>query len=90
MSVRTECWNNFCPPHRFVFVDYGDGWRAERDLERFRPIRTPEQIAAEEREERLIAMSHAYQDFTGESPNDSAKQAFRALDLAGYRKQVAP
>ena len=53
-------------------------------------VRTPEQAKAEEREERLIAMSHAYQDFTGESPNAAAHQAFRALDLAGYRKQVNP
>ena len=31
-----------------VFVDYGDGWRSERDLSRFRPIRTPEQIEADQ------------------------------------------
>ena len=61
-----------------------------RDHSELRPIRTPEHIAAEERDERLVVMSHAYQDFTGESPSDAAYQAFRALDLAGYRKQVKP
>ena len=31
-----------------VFVDFGDGWRAEKDSSRFRPIKTAEQLAEEE------------------------------------------
>jgi len=56
----------------------------------FRPFRTPEQIAAEELEDRLTVMSRAYQDATGRTPDAYVSEAFRALEEAGYRKQVAP
>lgn len=37
----------FAAWRKFVFVDFTDGWRQEDNPKRFRPIRTPEQIAAE-------------------------------------------
>lgn len=48
-----------------VFVDYGDGWRAERDLARFRPIRTAEQIAEEARIAELNLMIAVIKDHPG-------------------------
>lgn len=51
-------------------------------------LRTAEQVAAEEREERLVPMSHSYQDATGRAPSSYIQEALRALDQEGYRKQV--
>lgn len=60
----------------------------------FRPIRTPEQIAAEEREK---AAEQLYMTMHPRSDSDifaalfeSEKERYRAAIDAGYRKQVAP
>jgi hypothetical protein len=71
-----------------VFVDFGDGWRQERDLSRFRPIRTPEQIAAEERENSIQQMIDDTNILTG-IMSDRRIMAGQLYD-AGYRKQVSP
>lgn len=68
-----------------VFVDFIDGWRQESNPERFRPIRTPEQIAAEEREKTAAQIC-----LDAGSPELTAGQmrvAYRLYD-AGYRKQA--
>lgn len=62
-----------------VFVDFGDGWRDERDESRFRPMRTPEQIASEEREKAIHAM-------LDEFPGLDAQTAALIYD-ACYRKE---
>lgn len=68
---------------RVVFVDFGDGWREERDAERFRPIRTAEQIAADERERGIEEIRKVL--------ISSAKGSIESTIYdAGYRKQVAP
>jgi len=63
-------------------------------LERFRPIRTPEQIAAEQRKAAIDAMAaDAQLDFSaGEllTAREYVECAIAALHDAGYRKQVAP
>lgn len=69
-----------------VFVDFGDGWRAEEDSSRFRPIRTAEQVAAEDREKAVFEIAHILIDNRHESAE--YHQAGRIYD-AGYRKQVA-
>ncbi|MGY1448754.1 hypothetical protein ACW582_16355 [Pseudomonas chlororaphis] len=59
------------------------GWSSD-----FRPIRTPEQIAAEEREkaiEEMAAVAHRQ----GQPFVTKREMAARLYD-AGYRKQVAP
>ena len=63
-----------------VFVDFGDGWRAEKDSSRFRPIRTAEQAAAEEI--RSIIES-------GLNGNKTMTMVVKEIIEAGYRKQVA-
>lgn len=78
-----------------VFVDYGDGWRDETDPLRFRPVRTAEQIAADERlhevRNALSAIHAGQQQF----PNDLVRgnivaATVEAMIDAGYRKQVNP
>lgn len=70
---------------RVVFIDFGDGWREERDPERFRPIRTPEQIAAEEREATLTDIAL----LMGKDPERPRIRKMAAILYdAGYRKQV--
>ncbi|MNV69275.1 hypothetical protein D3C71_1621790 [compost metagenome] len=50
----------------------------------FRTLRTPEQIAAEEREKAIAEMTHGY-------PNGQLQDwAAHVYDQLGYRKQVAP
>jgi hypothetical protein len=70
-----------------VFVDFGDGWRQERDSSRFRPIRTPEQIAAEERS---IAVSEIVHAVGWPAGTIGATEAAERIYDAGYRKQVTP
>ncbi|VVN78600.1 hypothetical protein [Pseudomonas fluorescens] len=79
-----------------VFVDFGDGWREERDPERFRPIRTPEQIAEEARIAELNLMVGAIKDYpAGRHGIDHLTQlkiheeACINLYDAGWRKQVS-
>lgn len=64
-----------------VFVDYGDGWRAEKDPCRFRPVRTQEQIAAEEREK-------AIEEIRKDTDYILDEICASAVLAAGYRKQV--
>lgn len=52
----------------------------------FRPIRTPEQIAAEKRGEAIAEIAKA----SGLRMRDGAVEVATALYAAGYRKQVAP
>lgn len=78
-----------------VFVDFGDGWREERDPERFRPIRTPEQIAEEARSAELNLMIGAIKDHPGGRHGVDHltqlkihEEACINLYDAGWRKQV--
>lgn len=73
--------NIFAQWKDLVFVDFGDGWRQERDPSRFRPIRTPEQIEAELREKIVQQMLSAV-TFT----KRSNREIFRQLYDLGYRK----
>lgn len=52
----------------------------------FRPIKTAEQIAAEEREAEILEIFHA----TGLRKRDGGREVAEAIYRAGYRKQVAP
>ena len=65
-----------------VFVDFGDGWRAEKDSSRFRPIKTAEQLAEEERED---AANKMFQRFGGIG-GLTKKQCIWVIS-EGYRKQ---
>lgn len=80
-----------------VFVDFGDGWREERDPERFRPIRTPEQIAEEARSAELNLMIGAIKDHPGGRHGVDHltqlklhEEACINLYDAGWRKQPSP
>ncbi len=83
--------NIFAHLDNIVFVEYGNGWRAERDISRFRPIRTAEQIAEDEREAgiREIATLMAVGGGFKEPCADDLRDAAAVWD-AGYRKRVAP
>lgn len=79
---------NFLSGQHVIYCDSdGDEVRDNPvDIE-FRPIRTPEQIAAEDREEAITAMMALNPD---ENPNQSlCKWLCQALYDAGYRKQEA-
>ncbi|MBJ2303495.1 MULTISPECIES: hypothetical protein [unclassified Pseudomonas] len=56
------------------------------DESQIRPIRTPEQIEAEERKAAIDAMYRVFHD----SPGLAAQEGIAALYDAGYRKQVDP
>lgn len=66
-----------------VFIDFGDGWRAETDSTRFRPILSAEQVAADEREKAIKDMMEVTSDGISCIGQDDAL----ALYKAGYRKQ---
>lgn len=72
-----------------VFVDFGDMWRAERDLDRFRPIRTPEQIAQEERLNKAIELYDAVMNRSGQQfkslPVESQQHYLSLIDQ-GWQK----
>ena len=77
-----------------VFVDFGDGWRAEDDSSRFRPIRTAEQVAAEEREaednevmSRYMSLSDCEKGILGHSPE---RVIIGLMRVMGYRKEPKP
>lgn len=53
----------------------------------FPPVRTPEQIKAEEREKAIVEMAETMHAATGFGVN---RADCEALYDAGYRKQVAP
>lgn len=67
-----------------VFVDYGDGWRDERDISRFRPISPAEQVAEEERLAGIAEIQRIV-----EAGFSSGSSSSASLWDAGYRKQVA-
>lgn len=57
---------------------------------KFRPIRTPEQIAAEEREKGILLMAHDCGHWwKSEKDTSCLPPIFSAMWEAGYRKQVA-
>lgn len=68
------------------------GWSG--DVGMFRPIRTPEQIAAEERADEIDSLTSTLLRIGRETsqPNSlcGAHEISRALYAAGYRKQVKP
>lgn len=77
-----------------VFVDFGDGWRAEKDDSRFRPLSTAERLAAEERERddnevmrRYLNLSDYEKGMLGHSPQRIIIGLMRVM---GYRKEPKP
>lgn len=71
----------------FYRDEHGNEWSRLSDEIKFRPIRTPEQIAAEERSDEVRKMMALNPD---ENPNQVlAKWLCEALYDAGYRKQEA-
>lgn len=66
-----------------IFIDYGADWTTETDLSRFRPNRTPEQIAAEVRSDRVEELIKSLQRGSSYSTNELAEY----LDAIGYRLQ---
>lgn len=71
-----------------VFVDFGDGWRAEKDSSRFRPIKTAEQLAEEEKVAAIAEMQAVVMAASGCTvATISECLATVALYEAGYRKQ---
>ena len=75
------------PEHEGSAVAVHSGGRLTGWSSAFRPIRTPEQIAAEEREKAVFEIAHILID----NRHDSAEyhQAGRIYD-AGFRKQPSP
>ena len=75
------------PEHEGSAVVAHNGGRLIGWSSAFRPIRTPEQIAAEEREKAVFEIAHILID----NRHDSAEyhQAGRIYD-AGFRKQASP
>ena len=73
-----------------VFVDFGDGWRAEDDSSRFRPIRTDDQIAAEERKSEILEMIDAFGTETAIWGRDAVMEICGHLWESGYRKEQKP
>ena len=69
-----------------VVIRHGNNYHA-RNRHSVRPIRTPEQIAAEERDNAIAEMVETARKATGFGQNRSD---YAALYDAGYRKQVAP
>ena len=86
--------NIFAHRGHTVFVDFGNGWRAEEDSSRFRPIRTAEQVAAEEREaednevmSRYMSLSDCEKGMLGRSPE---RVIIGLMRVMGYRKEPKP
>lgn len=80
-SIDVAAFTFFAPPE-FEYLQVGQGAHGC-----FRPIRTPEQIEAEKREEEVKAMMALNPD---ENPNQAlTKWLCEALYDAGYRKQEA-
>ncbi len=76
-----------------VMFDMEDGRWGQTDSHDFRPIRTPEQIAADERESAVTEMKQCFDsvsDHLMPTSNKYLETLFGALHDAGYRKQVAP
>jgi len=74
-----------------VIVQMEKDWNYEDRPSRFRPIRTAEQIAAEEREKGIDEMVQFFMNYYGNPKG--AEEYFlicRSLYDAGYRKQVQP
>ncbi|MCG6574910.1 hypothetical protein EGM97_09345 [Pseudomonas sp. AF32] len=67
----------------FAVINYHGSYSGYRAGDRLRPIRTPEEVAAEEREAAICAMM----EVCSELP---CRQSCADLYDAGYRKQVTP
>lgn len=81
-------WNKvtvFAVRGKTVMFDMEDGRWGQTDSHEFRPIRTPEQIAADERDKAAADMFKLFY-----SVNDTGKEAMFRLYDAGYRLQVQP
>lgn len=79
-------WNKvtvFAVRGKTVFFDMEDGRWGKTDSHEIRPIRTPEQIAADERDKAAADMHKLFY-----SANDTGKEAMFRLYDAGYRKQA--
>lgn len=86
-------WNKvtvFAVRGKTVFFDMEDGRWGQTESHEFRPIRTPEQIAAEERENGIDAILTAYTYTVGPCTHKLARSQAERLYDAGIRKQVAP
>ncbi|MBF8674866.1 hypothetical protein IRZ53_07160 [Pseudomonas fulva] len=87
-----------CPEGReeYCVVQFGDVLaQYGADGRRMRPIRTPEQVAADERLHKLrnahTAIARTLESFRGDIPAESvSRQVIEAMIDAGYSKQVAP
>lgn len=66
------------------------GYHGSRVPEHFRPIRTPGQIAAEERESEIRGMRDIILHTVKYASGEDAKNYAEVLFDAGYRKQVKP
>lgn len=78
----------FYAPPEFEFLQVGQGAYGC-----FRPIRTPEQIAAEERDAAVVQMKQCFDSISERlmpTSNQYLETLFGALHDAGYRKQVTP
>lgn len=69
----------------FAVIAYKGNYSGQSN-NHLRPIRTPEQIEAEERKAAIDAMYYVFKA----APGLSAKEGFAAIYDAGYRKQVKP
>lgn len=92
-----------CYGQKMIFMEQesskGDGkfeGSMNPDGIKFRPIRTPEQIAAEERDKEIQSIVELMKstrfglESTDVSPREMARAYAEAIYAAGYRKQVAP
>uniref|UniRef100_A0AAU6W4J2 Uncharacterized protein n=1 Tax=Pseudomonas phage Aurca01 TaxID=3138527 RepID=A0AAU6W4J2_9VIRU len=72
---------------KVVFVDFGDldGWRAESDPERFRPIRTAEQIAEDQKKQEVQELMI----ILGSVESAAYKDIAIAIQQANFRRQVS-
>jgi hypothetical protein len=89
-------WNKvtvFAVRGKMVFFDMEDGRWGQTDSHEIRSIRTPEQIAAEEREKAIDAMKKVFDSCSNElsaTSNLYLETLFGAIHDDGYRKQVTP
>lgn len=73
-----------------LFTRQDGTWLACAEPSYFRPIRTPEQIAAEEREDAILAIAEVIGHQVGVVTFLTPRETAEKLYDAGYRKQVTP
>ncbi|SFP92801.1 hypothetical protein SAMN03159489_02207 [Pseudomonas sp. NFPP07] len=81
---------NYNGSHTALFTYENGCWAGCAEPSFFRPIRTPEQIAAEERKACIDRMVSILFEEKGDSTGPLERGYCEALYNAGYRKQVAP